>query len=71
MADNKMSIDITELYSHTLIHKEFPNYADCRPIYVEQSLKEAGFEIKNKEKVKLIGLPLEIIIGKNLTLKKS
>jgi len=52
-------------------HKKFPNYADCRPIYVEQSLKEAGFGIKNKEKVKLIGLPLEIVIGKNLTLIKS
>jgi hypothetical protein len=38
--------------------------------YVEQSLKEAGFEIKNKEKVKATGLPPEIIIGKNLTLIK-
>jgi demethylmenaquinone methyltransferase/2-methoxy-6-polyprenyl-1,4-benzoquinol methylase len=46
-------------------HKKFPNYADCRPIYVEQSLKEAGFEIKNKNKVKVLGLPLEIVIGKN------
>ena len=47
-------------------HKKFPNYADCRPIYVEQSLKEAGFEIKNKNKVKILGLPLEIVIGQSL-----
>jgi ubiquinone/menaquinone biosynthesis C-methylase UbiE len=47
-------------------HKKFPNYADCRPIYVEQSLKEAGFEIKNKNKVKVLGLPLEIVIGQSL-----
>lgn len=47
-------------------HKKFPNYADCRPIYVEQSLKEAGFEIKDKNKVKVFGLPLEIVIGISL-----
>ncbi|MGB8489838.1 MAG: methyltransferase domain-containing protein [Bacteroidales bacterium] len=46
-------------------HKKIPNYADCRPIYVEQSLKDAGFEIKYKNKVKEIGLPLEIVIGIN------
>jgi len=44
-------------------HKKFPQYADCRPIYVEQSIKEAGFEIEYREKVKLFGLPGEIVIG--------
>ncbi|MDO9581457.1 MAG: methyltransferase domain-containing protein [Bacteroidales bacterium] len=44
-------------------HEKIPNYVDCRPIYVEQSLKEAGFEIKNKEKVKVFGLPLEIVVS--------
>lgn len=45
------------------IHKKFPKYADCRPIYIEQSIKDAGFEIEYKEKVKLFGLPGEIVIG--------
>jgi demethylmenaquinone methyltransferase/2-methoxy-6-polyprenyl-1,4-benzoquinol methylase len=49
-------------------HKKFPNYADCRPIYVEQSLREAGFKIINKRKVKVFGLPLEIVIGNCPTL---
>ena len=49
-------------------HKKFPNYADCRPIYVEQSLIEAGFKIINKRKVKVFGLPLEIVIGNSPTL---
>ena len=44
-------------------HKKFPKYADCRPIYIEQSIKDAGFEIEYKEKVKLFGLPGEIVIG--------
>ncbi|MFC2170823.1 class I SAM-dependent methyltransferase [Calditrichota bacterium] len=44
-------------------HIKFPGYADCRPIYVEQSLKEAGFVIKHKEKVKVMGMPGEIVVG--------
>jgi ubiquinone/menaquinone biosynthesis C-methylase UbiE len=44
-------------------HETFPIYADCRPIYVGQSIKEAGFEIMHKEKVSLSGLPCEIVIG--------
>ena len=45
------------------LHQKFPNYIDCRPIYVEKSVKNAGYEIKCKEKVKLFGLPGEIVIG--------
>jgi len=46
-------------------HKNWPKYVDCRPIYVEQSLKDAGYEIKSKEKVRLFGLPGEIVIAVN------
>ena len=52
---------ILSVYEWT--HKKFPKYADCRPIYIEQSIKNAGFEIEYKEKVKLVGLPVEIVIG--------
>jgi len=52
---------ILSVYEWT--HKKFPKYADCRPIYIEQSIKNAGFEIEYKEKVKLFGLPVEIVIG--------
>nr|WP_255453743.1 class I SAM-dependent methyltransferase [Thermococcus sp. LS1] len=45
------------------LHEKFPQYIDCRPIYVEQSIREAGFEIKHKERVWLFGLPGEIVIG--------
>lgn len=44
-------------------HKNFPALVDCRPIYVEQSIKDAGYKIRYKEKIKLSGLPGEIIIG--------
>ncbi|KKL91421.1 hypothetical protein LCGC14_1894880, partial [marine sediment metagenome] len=44
------------------MHKIFPQYIDCRPIYVKQSIKDAGFGIAHREKVKLFGLPGEIVI---------
>jgi len=45
------------------LHTKWPKYIDCRPIYVEQSLRDAGYRIKNKEEVRLFGLPGEIIIA--------
>jgi demethylmenaquinone methyltransferase/2-methoxy-6-polyprenyl-1,4-benzoquinol methylase len=45
------------------MHKKIPQYVDCRPIYIEQSIKDARFEIEYKEKVKLFGLPEKIVIG--------
>ena len=57
--------DSTMLMLYEWAHKKWPKYIDCRPIYVEQSLKDAGYEIKNKEKVRLLGLPGEIIIAVN------
>ena len=33
------------------MHDKWPKYVDCRPIYVERSLIDVGYQIKNKEKV--------------------
>jgi ubiquinone/menaquinone biosynthesis C-methylase UbiE len=43
-------------------HKHFPNFIDCRPIYVRQALKNAGFEIKNTQK-RHMWIPVEIVLG--------
>ncbi len=51
------------LYEWT--HNKWPKYVDCRPIYVEQSLREAGYKINTKEKVRFLGLPGEIVIAVN------
>jgi demethylmenaquinone methyltransferase/2-methoxy-6-polyprenyl-1,4-benzoquinol methylase len=45
------------------VHKKWPKYVDCRPIYIEQSLTDTGYEIKSKEKISLLGLPGEIVIA--------
>jgi len=52
---------LLRLYEWT--HRQWPRYLDCRPIYVEDSLKEADFNIVSSEKAFLAGLPLEIIVA--------
>ncbi len=48
------------------IHKAFPRYASCRPIYVEDSVREAGFEITKAEEMKILGLfPMKIVMVKS------
>ena len=46
-------------------HMKWPKYVDCRPIYLELSLMDAGYEIQSRQKASLTGLPLEIIIARN------
>ena len=44
-------------------HMKWPKYADCRPIYVERSLVESGYEVRTKEMVSWFGLPNEIVVA--------
>ena len=47
------------------IHRAFPRYASCRPIYVEDSVSGAGFEITKAEEMKILGLfPMKIVMAK-------
>ena len=50
------------LKAYEWIHKNFPAMVDCRPIYVEKSIRDAGYSIKSREKIKLFGLPGEIVV---------
>lgn len=45
------------------LHQRLPQYIDCRPIYVEQALNEAGFRIAHSESEGLWGLPAKIAVG--------
>ena len=45
------------------VHNRWPEYADCRPIFPVDSIKEAGYQITSSQMVTLFGLPLEIIIA--------
>lgn len=44
-------------------HRKWPEHIDCRPIYLEQSLRDAGYKIGNSEKMRMFGLPGEIVVA--------
>jgi ubiquinone/menaquinone biosynthesis C-methylase UbiE len=43
-------------------HKHFPNFLDCRPIFVRAALEQAGFKIQTAL-TKHMWIPVEIILG--------
>ncbi len=49
---------------YELLHRIFPSYASCRPIYVEDSLKEAGYRINKSQEYLLYGFtPWRIVLA--------
>ena len=46
-------------------HKTFPKYASCRPIYVEDSIKDGGYKITKTEELMMDGIfPMKIVVAK-------
>jgi demethylmenaquinone methyltransferase/2-methoxy-6-polyprenyl-1,4-benzoquinol methylase len=45
-------------------HRHFPNFLDCRPIYVRRALQEAGFRIE-KALQRRMWVPVEIVLALN------
>ena len=54
----------TMLRLYEWAHKKWPKYVDCRPICVEKSLIDAWYSIQSRKKVRLVGLPGEMIIAR-------
>lgn len=44
-------------------HRHIPNYVDCRPIFVQRAVEEAGFTVTKVEVQSMWGLPVEIILA--------
>ena len=44
-------------------HEKMPKYVDCRPIYAQQSLEDAGFEVVETAVKSMWGLPVEIVLA--------
>lgn len=43
-------------------HKQFPRYVDCRPIFVQQALEDAGFQMAEVTALSMWGLPVDIVV---------
>ncbi len=47
------------------LHQKIPKYASCRPIYVEDSIKDTGYKIIKKEEMMIAKLfPMKIVMAK-------
>ena len=46
------------------MHQKLPKYASCRPIYVEQTIKDAGFDIVKRQEFMIMRLvPMKLVIA--------
>jgi demethylmenaquinone methyltransferase/2-methoxy-6-polyprenyl-1,4-benzoquinol methylase len=43
-------------------HRHFPNFVDCRPIYVRRAVAEAGFKVSRAVRMKM-WVPVAIVLG--------
>lgn len=46
-------------------HMSFPRFLDCRPIYVDRALVEAGFTLMDHRVLALWGLPIAVTVGRD------
>jgi len=53
---------ITRLYEWA--HVKFPEYVDCRPIFVQEALEAAGFQPLDVTEITMFGLPIEIVVAR-------
>ena len=54
---DKLTIRIYEWF-----HRRMPTFVDCRPIYLQPFLKEAGFHVRESAVETMWGLPVEIVV---------
>lgn len=48
------------------VHDKFTKYVDCRPIYLQKALEEAGFQTESLTETSMFRLPVDIVLAKNI-----
>jgi len=49
-------------------HEKLSRYLDCRPIFVQQALEQAGFQVVDSELRSMWGIPVEIVAARDFDL---
>ena len=60
---SKTNIDSLPVRIYEWIHRKWPQYVDCRPIYVDESVQKAGYKIIMRETTRLMILPIETVVA--------
>ena len=61
MAKKSRSSLMVKIYEWA--HEKFTKYVDCRPIYVDESLSEAGFQVLEKKEMRMWGLQVDAVMA--------
>ena len=48
------------------MHEKFPSYVDCRPIFVQKMIEDAGFQLLDVTVISMWKLPIEIVTAKKI-----
>ena len=52
---------MVRLYEWT--HEKMPKVVDCRPIYTDRALAEAGFQVTQRSEMSIWGLPISVVLA--------
>ena len=56
--------ETSAVHIYEWFHRRMPDIVDCRPIYLQSILKEAGFQVQKTTLKTMWGLPVEIAVGR-------